>query len=66
MPNPRSQKQQREQLVDSLRISGASWVEVAAALQQRYRINARLALRYAHGWSQRQAADDGTGAGLMS
>ncbi|MGH8361355.1 MAG: hypothetical protein ACRESF_28090, partial [Pseudomonas sp.] len=58
MPTPRSQKQQREQLVDSLRTSGASWVAVAAALQQRYRINARLALRYAHGWSQRQAADE--------
>jgi len=53
----RSLKQQRERLVRSLRASGASWVEVAAALQQRYRVNARVALRYAHGWSQRQAAD---------
>lgn len=58
MPQPRSQKQQREQLVDSLRASGASWVEVAMVLQQRYRLNARVALRYAHGWSQRQAADE--------
>lgn len=49
----RSQKQQREQLVGSLRASGASWVEVAAMLQQHYRINARVAFRYAHGWSQR-------------
>ncbi|MGH3901522.1 MAG: hypothetical protein ACRDTA_25370 [Pseudonocardiaceae bacterium] len=57
MGEPRSLKQQREQLVRSLRASGASWVEVAAALQQRYRINARVALRYAHGWSQRQATD---------
>ncbi|MGH3775886.1 MAG: hypothetical protein ACRDRR_09135 [Pseudonocardiaceae bacterium] len=58
MSEPRSHKQQREQLVRSLRVSGASWVEVAAALQQRYRLNARVAFRYAHGWSQRQAADE--------
>ena len=58
MGEPRSLKQQREQLVRSLRASGASWVEVAAALQQRYRFNPRVALRYAHGWSQRQAADE--------
>lgn len=58
MGEPRSQKQQREQLVRSLRVSGASWVEVAAMLQQRHRLNARVAFRYAHGWSQRQAADE--------
>src|SRR6185437_8791545 len=29
---------------------------MAAVLRQRYRVNARVALRYAHGWSQRQAA----------
>jgi hypothetical protein len=54
----RSQKQQREQVVRSLRAQGKSWVEVAEALRQRYRFNARVALRYAHGWSQRQAADE--------
>ncbi|HEY6424509.1 MAG TPA: hypothetical protein VIY28_14925 [Pseudonocardiaceae bacterium] len=27
-------------------------------LRQRYRLNARVALRYAHGWSQRQAAEE--------
>jgi hypothetical protein len=58
MPKTRSEKQQRDQLVSSLRTSGASWIEVAAELQQRYRLNARVALRYAHGWSQRQAADE--------
>ncbi len=57
MPQPRSQKQQREQLVNSLRASGASWIQIAAELQQRYRLNARVALRYAHGWSQPEAAD---------
>jgi hypothetical protein len=57
MSEPRSQKQQREQLVRSLRAEGKSRVEVADALRQRYRFNSRVALRYAHGWSQRQAAD---------
>ena len=54
----RSHKQQREQMVRSLRAEGKSWVEVAEALRQRFRVNARVALRYAHGWSQRQAADE--------
>ncbi|MGH3802935.1 MAG: hypothetical protein ACRDTD_22955, partial [Pseudonocardiaceae bacterium] len=58
MGEPRNLKRQREQLVRSLRASGASWVEVAAALQQRYRVNAQIALRYTHGWSQRRAADE--------
>lgn len=58
MGEPRSQKQRREQLVRSLRAEGKSRVEVAEALRQRYHFNARVALRYAHGWSQRQAADE--------
>ncbi len=58
MGEPRSHKQQREQLVRSLRAEGKSRVEVAEALRQRYRFNARVAFRYAHGWSQRQAADE--------
>jgi transcriptional regulator with XRE-family HTH domain len=53
-----SHKQQRAQLVRSLRAQGKSWVEVAEALRQRFRLNARVALRYAHGWSQRQTADE--------
>lgn len=58
MGEPRSHKQQREQLVRSLRAEGKSWVEVAEALRQRYSFNARVALRYAHQWSQRQAAEE--------
>lgn len=54
----RSQKQRRERLVRSLRAEGKSWVDVAEVLRQRYRVNARVALRYAHSWSQRQAADE--------
>jgi tetratricopeptide (TPR) repeat protein len=55
---PRSEKQRRELLVRSLRAEGKSRVEVAEALRQCFRVNARVALRYARGWSQRQAADE--------
>ncbi len=58
MSELRSRKQRREQLVRSLRAEGRSWVEVAEVLRQHYRLNARVAFRYAHGWSQRQAADE--------
>lgn len=58
MSELRSQKQQREQLVRSLRAEDKSWVEVADVLRRRYRVNARVAFRYAHGWSQRQVADE--------
>jgi hypothetical protein len=54
----RSHKQQREQLVRRLRVEGMSWVVVADVLRRRYRLNARVAFRYAHGWSQRRAADE--------
>jgi hypothetical protein len=58
MTKLRSQKQERDRLVRSLRASGTSWVDVAAVLRQRYRVNARVAFRYAYGWSQRRAADE--------
>lgn len=54
----RSKKQDRAELVQSLRSSGSSWVDIAEALSQSYGINPRLAFRYAHGWSQDEAAEE--------
>ncbi|MGH3822945.1 MAG: hypothetical protein ACRDRA_08960 [Pseudonocardiaceae bacterium] len=53
-----SPKRQREHLVRALRAEGRSWVDIAEVLRQRYRVNARIAFRWAHNWSQRQAADE--------
>ena len=39
-----------------LRELGRSWAEIGAVFQATYRVNSRVALRLAHGWSQPQAA----------
>jgi len=44
-------------LVEELRDAGFTWVQIAAVLRERYRLNALVAMRLAHGWSQRDAAD---------
>jgi tetratricopeptide (TPR) repeat protein len=54
----RSKKQERGELVHSLRSGGSSWVDIAEALRECYHINPRLAFRYAHGWSQERAAEE--------
>jgi hypothetical protein len=48
----------REQLAlaESLRADGRTWSDVAAALRTRYGLNARIAMRLAHGWTQAEAA----------
>lgn len=43
-------------LAGQLRAQGRTWAEIAAEFRAVYRVNARVALRQAHGWSQPQAA----------
>src|SRR5450755_2827682 len=53
---PRSLRQAQSLLAGQLRARGWTWAEVAAEFRAVYRVNARVALRQAHGWSQPQAA----------
>jgi hypothetical protein len=53
---PRSVRQAQALLSTRLRQQGHSWAEIGAIFQAQYRVNPRVALRQAHGWSQPQAA----------
>ena len=53
---PRSLRQAQSLLAGQLRAQGQTWAQVAAEFRTAYRVNARVALRQAHGWSQPQAA----------
>jgi transcriptional regulator with XRE-family HTH domain len=54
---PRSVRQAQASHAAQLRQQGRSWAEIGAVFQATYRVNPRVALRQAHGWSQPQAAE---------
>ena len=47
----RSQKQAQRRRAEALRAAGKTWGEVATVFRDEYGVNARVALRLAHGWS---------------
>jgi hypothetical protein len=53
----RSQRQAQIHRSQELRAAGRTWGEVAAVFQDEYTVNARVALRLSHGWSQGDVAD---------
>jgi hypothetical protein len=46
------------ELAASARAMGLPWHEIAAMFRSRFRVNGLVAMRLAHGWSQRDAADE--------
>lgn len=53
---PRSVRQAQALHATQLRDEGRTWAEIGVIFQSAYRVNPRVALRQAHGWSQPQAA----------
>ena len=57
---PRSVRQAQALHSAQLREEGHSWAEIGVIFQATYRVNPRVAMRHAHGWSQPQAAEHWT------
>lgn len=53
----RSLRQRQQALARRLRDEGKPWGEVAEVMRTEYRVNSRVAMRLARGWSQREVAD---------
>jgi len=45
-------------LASEMRLGGAPWVKIADEISQQFKINKLVAMRLAHSWSQRDAADE--------
>ena len=52
----RSRRARLAALSDQLRAEGHGWAAIARIIQEQERVNARVALRLAHGWTQEQVA----------
>jgi hypothetical protein len=49
-------RRERAEVAQALRAQGETWVRIAELFRLRYKVNARVAYRYAHSWSQGQVA----------
>jgi len=45
-------------LTSEMRLGGATWIKIAHEISQQFKVNKLVAMRLAHGWSQRDAADE--------
>jgi hypothetical protein len=57
-----ARRQEQLELAASLRAEGRTWIAIGTALQDRYGLNALVAMRLAHGWGQAEAAAGWTAA----
>lgn len=51
-------RRERAQLMQVMRAGGKTWVQIAGVISDRYLVNARVALRWAHSWTQERVASE--------